>query len=622
MRLKEIHLVAAFLTALLTFFSRPAPAEDLRMIWADYEKEGNPVYLSRSGEDGWETSVFPPSVSLSANYAPCLGIAPDGTSWVIWAGQAADSFPGIYYSRNQGGSWSEPRRVDEGSDRWESTPAIAFDQAGNPLVVWSGVEGGSTEIFCAGWAGDGFGPAVMVSTPDDSPDSSPSIAADGEGSLLVVWEGWSGGFSQVFKSRLTGGEWTPEEMVDPRPGSDQILPAARETGEGRLNVTWREDGETVALENGRRKDSPDLRGVIPVAGLPSPGRSAWLLSKNGNGSWGIYRYRTLFPASKYTTVINRPRRSAATDYYIGYGDSITYGHSYGSDTSGWYGSLLAAMLPQNIYFYNRGYPAAETEDLLNGPGHPDYPCPGINSVISSLPAATKILIMGGTNDVNHGEPYPNTKYYLGQMVDRARAKGVEPLLGTIIPSNKSDGAFVGSWQLSTYYIPPLADEKSCLLANPYEQYMYYYNSNRPYYWSLYEDDGVHPEWSEGDRQIANAWYALFITPTPTSSPSPSPTPTPANLVLDSGDYDGDSTSDIAVFRQSSGLWAVKGVTRVYFGTGSDTPAPGDFDGDGRTDLALFRPASGLWAVRGITRAYFGRSGDIPAPGDYDGNGTC
>ncbi|MFH1038195.1 MAG: hypothetical protein V1789_05940, partial [PVC group bacterium] len=71
-----------------------------------------------------------------------------------------------------------------------------------------------------------------------------------------------------------------------------------------------------------------------------------------------------------------------------------------------------------------------------------------------------------------------------------------------------------------------------------------------------------------------------------TTPTPSPTPTPATLILDSGDYDGDSTSDIAVFRKSSGLWAVKGVTRVYFGTGSDTPASGDFDGDGRTDLAL------------------------------------
>ncbi len=110
---------------------------------------------------------------------------------------------------------------------------------------------------------------------------------------------------------------------------------------------------------------------------------------------------------------------------------------------------------------------------------------------------------------------------------------------------------------------------------------------------------------------------IGITPIP-----PTPTPTPASLILDSGDYNGDSTSDIAIFRKSSGLWAVRGITRAYFGGSSDIPASGDFNGDGTTDLALFRPAPGLWAVKGITRSYFGGSSDIPAPGDYDGDATC
>jgi len=47
-------------------------------------------------------------------------------------------------------------------------------------------------------------------------------------------------------------------------------------------------------------------------------------------------------------------------------------------------------------------------------------------------------------------------------------------------------------------------------------------------------------------------------------PTPTPTPSPhyLNSSIDSGDYDGDGTSDIAVFRASSGLWAIKGVTRI------------------------------------------------------------
>ena len=44
----------------------------------------------------------------------------------------------------------------------------------------------------------------------------------------------------------------------------------------------------------------------------------------------------------------------------------------------------------------------------------------------------------------------------------------------------------------------------------------------------------------------------------------------------------------------------------------DVPVGGDYDGDGITDVSIFRPGTGLWAIWGITRAYYGRAGDIPA----------
>ncbi|MFH1039084.1 MAG: hypothetical protein V1789_10510 [PVC group bacterium] len=111
-----------------------------------------------------------------------------------------------------------------------------------------------------------------------------------------------------------------------------------------------------------------------------------------------------------------------------------------------------------------------------------------------------------------------------------------------------------------------------------------------------------------------------------ASPTPAPSPTPATLelpILDSGDYNGDSTSDIAVFRENTGLWAVRGVTRVTFGRRGDVPVSGDYNGDGTTDIGIRRANSRLWAIRGITRAYFGgTSGYTPVPGDYDGDGSC
>jgi len=96
------------------------------------------------------------------------------------------------------------------------------------------------------------------------------------------------------------------------------------------------------------------------------------------------------------------------------------------------------------------------------------------------------------------------------------------------------------------------------------------------------------------------------------------------------DYDGDYISDIGVFRPSNGQWyfirsSDSTVGIVPFGTNGDVPVAADYDGDAKADIAVFRPSSGTWYVLPTLSgpAYqlpFGLNGDTPVVGDYDGDG--
>ncbi len=633
MRNPAIKIIYSVNFLLLSIISLPPPifTQEIWQISADHTIPGNPIYLSSFRGEKWAIEAFPGSDRFTDNFFPCMGISPSGENWVVWSAEKEEGKPRLYFSQRENGFWSDPRPVDRTNTEWESYPAITFDQTGIPWLAWSRAVGENIEILCSRWEGDHFGPAALISAPGSSLNVEPVLSADKNGDIVLLWQEWNGEYYQISQRIYHENDWSAEEIVFPQLETDQTLPSIILNSTGELESFWYQNGEiTGSVREGTFWSEPraSRHAFKTTPSLPPPfAGEGWMVEEMSPGGFCSFRSSLLLGSGDglaHGQGKDREVLSGNSFQFIGYGDSITYGTTP-PGKNGCYIPLLENLLesayPGDTFsIANQGYPGARTIQLLNGGG--SWGCQGINATIDYYieflhQPISRILIMGGTNDMSDGDNFAYAKTNLGAMIDRARAKGLDPVLSTIIPRCDSSERSQRNTYLNGYFILPLAQEKNCPLSDPFTLFVL----SGPWQ-NLLVEDCVHPVWTAGSQKIAEAWFEALVIYAPTPTVPASPTPTPAVQILDSGDYNGDSTSDIAVFRKSSGLWAVKGVTRVYFGTGSDIPASGDFDGDGTTDLALFRSASGLWAIRGITRAYFGGSSDIPAPGDYDGNGTC
>jgi subtilisin-like proprotein convertase family protein len=209
------------------------------------------------------------------------------------------------------------------------------------------------------------------------------------------------------------------------------------------------------------------------------------------------------------------------------------------------------------------------------------------------PTGAKLILMsdiGGSND------WSNTTYTFSATAASHLSDGGAAGSGTYLPTNYGVAAdpFPAPAPAGPYLNPGPVSATGSLAA---------FNGLNPNgTWSLYVVDDVGAD----AGNIAAGWQLTLTT----TSPPPL-----------TSDFNGDRTTDVAVYRPSTGTWFVRNQGSVPWGVSTDKPVAGDYDGDGKTDRAVFRPSTGRWFVHGQATVHWGLSTDIPVPGDYSGAGA-
>jgi hypothetical protein len=99
-----------------------------------------------------------------------------------------------------------------------------------------------------------------------------------------------------------------------------------------------------------------------------------------------------------------------------------------------------------------------------------------------------------------------------------------------------------------------------------------------------------------------------------------------------GDWDGNGTATIGVFRPEEGKFYLRNANSpgdpdhaITMGRAGDVPLAGDWDGDGTSTIGAFRPADATFYLRGShgaevvngAKATFGLASDLPVVGNWD-----
>jgi lysophospholipase L1-like esterase len=225
----------------------PARADQLWAVWEVDDGTDVDLYFSYGTDGTWAASQPVFSRPQAWDRTPSLAVAADGTVWLAWSSseKADPTRTGLYISRWTGRRWTDPETVPLGDIAVATEPALAVAPDNTLWLAWVGFDGVDEEIFASHRDGMSWSLPQQVSTNDQDPllyDVQPCLAVGKSGGPWLAWTGHQGGVDdEIYVSRWTGTEWTPEQMISEDDNGLDVWPSLVLDAQDRPWVAW--DGQ-------------------------------------------------------------------------------------------------------------------------------------------------------------------------------------------------------------------------------------------------------------------------------------------------------------------------------------------------------------------------------------------
>ena len=234
----------------------PAVAADgsgnIVVVWTDGRHGDGDIYAQRYAADGTPLGAnFKVNDDNSGAWQRTPAVAMDGPGnvVVVWKDQRHD-YGDIYLQRyaDDGTPLGANVRVnDDNSGTMQGWPAVAVDDSGDVVVVWTDGRNGDADIYAQRYAADGNPLEANFRVNDDSGaavQGSPAVAVDGSGNVVVVWEDGRHGDGDIYVQRyLANGSplGANFKVNDDQGGAEQGRPAVAVDGSGNVVVVWTDE---------------------------------------------------------------------------------------------------------------------------------------------------------------------------------------------------------------------------------------------------------------------------------------------------------------------------------------------------------------------------------------------
>lgn len=276
--------------------------ENVYAAWYDVRNGDSDIIFTRSTDGG---KTFSPNIRVNDDrgkakqYKPSLGLDASGVIYILWRDDRR-GHADIFFSRSEDGgkTFSKNRRVnDDKGWAYQGNPSLAASPDGYVYASWSDNRNGQDDIYFAASRNGGktFSRNLRLNQDEGrAVQSHPSVAAGPGGLVVVAWEDFRSGQSEIYMARSTDGGKTfepnrsiragssvsPVSSREPRvPGAVQISPSVTVGPQGWVAVAWSEfvrdpitleppdaaTGETLWWEEVRRGDA-DIQVALSTDG--------------------------------------------------------------------------------------------------------------------------------------------------------------------------------------------------------------------------------------------------------------------------------------------------------------------------------------------------------------------